>query len=202
MGLYKLRDVIDKIYYWICSKVRFLRAIYETRGTGNQITLTNIFKQKIIGYNRFVPWPVHPSSTVFGIRWIKIGVNTAPGLSFGNYIFAKEGSPVEIGDYTLVAPNVCIAGFSHDIYNIHSYSEKGGVSIGAYCWLGANCVVLPGVILGEHTVVAAGSVVTKSFEEGYCVIGGNPAKILKTLDINKVVKHKSEFEYIGYKKVR
>ena len=44
-----------------------------------------------------------------------------------------------------------------------------------------NSVILPGVTLGDHTVVGAGSVVTKSFEQGYCVIAGNPARIIREL---------------------
>ena len=47
-----------------------------------------------------------------------------------------------------------------------------------------NSVILPGVVLGEKTIVGAGSVVTKSFLEGYCVIAGNPAKKIKDLNKN------------------
>ena len=45
-----------------------------------------------------------------------------------------------------------------------------------------NAVV--GVTLGDHTVVGAGAVVTKSFPQGYCVIAGVPAKVVKVLDEN------------------
>ncbi|MCZ6594930.1 MAG: hypothetical protein O6943_08450 [Bacteroidetes bacterium] len=47
---------------------------------------------------------------------------------------------------------------------------------GDYSWAGMNSVILPRVKLGTHTIVAAGSVVAKSFPEGYCVIAGSPAK--------------------------
>jgi acetyltransferase-like isoleucine patch superfamily enzyme len=50
-----------------------------------------------------------------------------------------------------------------------------------------NAVILPSVRLGDFTVVGAGSVVTKSFNEGYCIIAGNPATKIKSLD-----KHKCE----------
>ena len=57
------------------------------------------------------------------------------------------------------------------------------VIIGEKCWIGMNCVVLPGVTLGDHTIVGAGAVVTKSFKDGYCVIAGNPAKKIKDIEV-------------------
>lgn len=53
--------------------------------------------------------------------------------------------------------------------------------IGDKCWIGMNSVILPGVVLGDNTIVGAGSVVTKSFENGHCVVAGNPAKLIKRL---------------------
>ena len=61
-----------------------------------------------------------------------------------------------------------------------------------------NSIILPNVTLGDFTIVGAGSVVTKSFPEGYCVIAGNPAKIIKQLDKEKCIPYKMEPEYIGY----
>ena len=45
-----------------------------------------------------------------------------------------------------------------------------------------NCVLLPGVILGDNTIVGAGSIVTKSFPMGSCVLAGNPARIIRVLN--------------------
>jgi acetyltransferase-like isoleucine patch superfamily enzyme len=53
--------------------------------------------------------------------------------------------------------------------------------LGARCWVGMNSVILPGVELGENTIVGAGAVVTRSFPEGHCVIAGNPARKLRDL---------------------
>ena len=57
---------------------------------------------------------------------------------------------------------------------------------------------MPGVHLGLRTIVGASSVVTKSFPDGYCVIGGNPAKLIKELDKEKFVPTKYEEEYYGF----
>lgn len=60
---------------------------------------------------------------------------------------------------------------------------KGPVSIGDHSWIGANSVIMPNVKLGKFCVVAANSFVNKSFPD-YSVIGGNPARLIKTLKQN------------------
>lgn len=168
---------------------------YKTRGTAAPITFRGILLQKILGFNRRVYWPTHFSSVISNPENIKIGIGTAPGLSAGCYI--QGTGKLFIGDYTIVAPNVGIITANHSLfdYNQHVLST---VRIGSYCWLGMNSVVLPNVILGDHVIVAAGSVVTKSFKEGYCVIGGNPAKMIKKLEQTDVEENVNEYEYYGY----
>jgi serine acetyltransferase len=61
-----------------------------------------------------------------------------------------------------------------------------------------NVVILPGVTLGDHTAVAAGAVVNTSHPEGYCIVAGVPAKIVKRLDPTIVVEQRNPYEYIGY----
>ena len=73
---------------------------------------------------------------------------------------------------------------NHDLDNLDQRSEPKDIVLGKNCWIGMNSVILPGVVLGEKTIVGAGSVVTKSFLEGYCVIAGNPAKKIKDLNKN------------------
>ncbi|MGF6348662.1 DapH/DapD/GlmU-related protein [Variovorax sp. W2I14] len=65
--------------------------------------------------------------------------------------------------------------------SLDKHEEGEDIVIGEHCWIGMNVVVLPGVVLGPKTIVAAGAVVTKSFPEGNSVIGGVPAKLLKRL---------------------
>lgn len=61
-----------------------------------------------------------------------------------------------------------------------------------------NVVILPGVVLGTRTIVGAGSIVTKSFPDGYCILAGNPAKIIKNLDKDKFVATQFKTEYYGF----
>jgi acetyltransferase-like isoleucine patch superfamily enzyme len=173
----------------------FLPKIYQTRGTAAPIMVKTFLMQKILGINRQAYWPMHFSSVVSGVKNIKIGIGTAPGLSPGCYI--QGGGAIYIGDYTIIAPNVGIISANHDIHDLTMH-HRGVIRIGDYCWLGMNAVVLPNVTLGDFTVVGAGAVVTKSFPDGYCVLAGNPAKIIKKLEPSKCIRRKNEYEYYGY----
>ncbi len=65
-------------------------------------------------------------------------------------------------------------------------------------WVGMNSVITAGVELGPRTIVAAGAVVTKSFPEGFCVLAGVPAKVVKKLDKEKFIPWHAEEEWYGY----
>ena len=173
----------------------FLRVFYETRSTQTPIKFSMWFKQKVLGKNYEAYWPIHKSSIVGGVCNIIAGVEVSPGYSPGCYIQGK--GRIEIGDYTQIAPNVGIISANHELIDNRRHNIKT-VKIGKYCWLGMGAIILPGVVLGDYTVVGAGAIVTKSFPEGYCVIGGNPAKMLKVLDKSECIEHKSRYEYCGY----
>lgn len=98
----------------------------------------------------------------------------SPGVYFQNF----KGK-ITIGHGSYIAPNVGIITANHKIDNLDEHVDAKDVVIGQKCWLGMNSVILPGVTLLPQTVVAAGSVVTKGFDEGRIVVAGNPAKILK-----------------------
>lgn len=112
-----------------------------------------------------------------GVGDVVIGDRTRIGLS--NTIIG----PAKIGNDVRLAQNVVLSGLNHNYQDINSPIHKQGVStlpivIEDESWIGANVVVVPGVTIGKHCIVAAGSVVTKSMPS-YSVIAGNPAKVLK-----------------------
>ncbi|UYO99169.1 hypothetical protein OF820_08785 [Oceanotoga sp. DSM 15011] len=61
-----------------------------------------------------------------------------------------------------------------------------------------NSLILPNTKLGPHTVVGANSVVKGDFEQGYCVLAGNPAKVVKKIDKEKCIDYDYSEERIGY----
>ena len=71
---------------------------------------------------------------------------------------------------------------NHDAIDNDVQVKGTPIVIGRFCWMGMGTVILPEVQLGDFTIVGAGAVVTKSFPEGYCVLGGNPAKVIKQLN--------------------
>lgn len=139
-------------------------------------------KGRMFGENRKVPWPVHPRTIVNGSERIFFKPDTLHVFQVpGCYWQAHDGT-ITVGNNCHVAPNVGIVTTNHDINNPSKHAKGKDIVIGDNCWIGMNSVILPGVVLGNHTVVAAGAVVTQSFPDGYCVIGGIPAKFIKYLD--------------------
>jgi acetyltransferase-like isoleucine patch superfamily enzyme len=98
-------------------------------------------------------------------------------VSGGCYINAADG--LSIGKGTIWAPNVAIVSQDHGRDDRDEAPPTTGIRIGRDCWLGFGCVIMPGVVLGDRTIVGATSVVTRSFPVGDQVIAGVPARIIK-----------------------
>lgn len=103
--------------------------------------------------------------------------------SFGIYYQAIE--KITIGKGSFIGPNVGLITANHDTSDLNSHQEAKPITLGENCWIGMNSIILPGVTLGPNTTVGAGSVVTKSFPEGHCIIAGNPARLLRQLDLGE-----------------
>ena len=174
---------------WVGEYIGLIRAHRRMVGFGAFLK----FKSGLTPRCRY--WPVHASSEVTRCRNIFVGINSMAGIRPGCYI--QGNGKVFIGDYVSLPNNCCIISGNHDFYD-HLTSNDKEVIIGDYTWIGVNSVVLPGVVLGPRTVVAAGSVVTKSFPSGFCVIGGVPARLIKVLDKDRFRPFRYEEEYYGY----
>lgn len=110
-------------------------------------------------------------------------IEIGKGVQVGYFtVIASHGS-ISIGDETLIAEHVTIRGSQH-CYDQGTVpkAEQGydvrPVVIGRNVWIGAKAVILPGVTIGDHAVVGAGAVVTRSVPAGVVVVG-NPARVIK-----------------------
>jgi acetyltransferase-like isoleucine patch superfamily enzyme len=93
--------------------------------------------------------------------------------------------PVTIGNHVNLAQGITVTALNHNFKDTSKRIDEQGIStkpvvIGNDVWIGANAVVLPGVTIGRHVVVAAGAVVTDNVPDNV-VVGGVPAKIIKQL---------------------
>ena len=169
--------------------------VKNTNGNGNGCTFRFWFFQKVLGFNRGAYWPVDFRSKVNQWKHVYVGIDSAPGIEPGCYI--QGIGKIYIGDYVRIAANVGLISANHDLSDLREH-VRGSLRIGSYSWIGMNSIILPDVELGDFTIVAAGSVVTKSFTEGYCVIGGNPASVLRVLDPLECERYQNEHEYHGF----
>lgn len=112
-----------------------------------------------------------------GVGDVLIGHRSRIGM--GNVLIG----PVAIGNDVILAQNIVMSGLNHGYEDIHLPPHnqpvtKKKITLDDEVWIGANVVIVAGVTIGKHAVVAAGSVVTKDVP-AYSVVAGNPAKIIK-----------------------
>ena len=130
--------------------------------------------------NLTVHWPCSPDINC--CKNIEFDVNDLHNFNGKGTYFQTYDAWIKMGSGCFIANNVSIITSNHDLYDLEKHAEGEDVVLGRDCWVGYNAVILPGVTLGDHTIVGAGSVVAESFPDGYCVIAGVPAKKIKLLD--------------------
>jgi acetyltransferase-like isoleucine patch superfamily enzyme len=123
---------------------------------------------------------IAPTATLRFGEHITIGSNTH--VNHMCDIWASHEGNIRIGNDVLFGPKVHINSANHNFKKgqliREQYGEHADVEIGNDVWLGAHVVVLPGVKIGEGSVVGAGSIITKDIPP-YSVAVGSPAKVIK-----------------------
>lgn len=129
-----------------------------------------------IGEDCYVEPPLHSN---FGGGHVHLGKNVYANFN----LTLVDDTHIYVGDYTMLGPNVVIATAGHPILpelREQAYQYNMPVHIGKNCWLGAGVIVLPGVSIGDNTVVGAGSVVTKDLPANVVAVG-NPCRVLREI---------------------
>ena len=112
---------------------------------------------------------------------LQIGSNSGIGMN------CRLNGRVYIGDNVMMGPECIMYSYSHAHSRIdipmykQGFEKETPIYIGNDVWLGARVIVLPDVIIGNHVIIGAGSVVTKNIPD-YAIAAGNPAKIIRMRD--------------------
>lgn len=150
-------------------------------------------------FNTTNPWEFEKldeiGHSIFGSLGKNAWINPPFYCDYGKHIFAGDGfnanygcvildvGRVDIGNNVFFAPNVSVYTAGHPVHpaargTMYEYGIP--VKIGNDVWVGGNSVILPGVTIGDGTVIGAGSVVTKDIPSGV-IAAGNPCRVIRKI---------------------
>lgn len=145
--------------------------------------LKNMFAE--IGEDCYIEPPLHAN-------WAGRFVHFGKGVYANFNLTLVDDTHIYVGDYTMFGPNVVLATAGHPILpelRPLAYQYNMPIHIGKNCWLGAGVIVLPGVTIGDNTVIGAGSVVTKDIPANVVAVG-NPCRVIREIN-----EHDKEFYF-------
>lgn len=160
------------------KKTIYLNTQYHTPAEIVEI-MSDLIGQKLDNTFRMFP----PFYTDFG-RNIHIGREVF--INSGCH-FQDQGG-IYIGDHALIGHNVVLATIDHDLNPFDRHNHYAPIHIGNRVWIGSNAVITKGVHIGDGAVIAAGAVVTRDVPEN-TIVGGVPAKVIRTVDVNLDVRN-------------
>lgn len=135
-------------------------------------------------FSKLTDKQVDKSFRMFPPFYTDCGIN----ISVGKNVFInacckfQDQGGIKIGDNVLIGHSVIIATLNHDFNpETRANMTPKRVKIGNNVWIGSGAIILPGVVINDGAIIAAGSVVTKEVPR-YSIVAGNPAKVIKTIN--------------------
>lgn len=161
---------------------------YEAQRITMELNSSYHSKEEIVEiFSELTGKEVDPSFMCFPPFYTDFGKN----ITFGKNVFLNTGCSfqdrggIRIGDGSLLGMNVTIASLNHGLdLETRNTTYPSPVIIGDNVWIGSNATILPGVTIGNNSIVAAGAVVTKDVPEN-TVVAGVPAKVMKQIPDSK-----------------
>ncbi len=163
------------------EQMKCLERLYDYNNTRpceqqkRQAMLREMFAQ--IGEGCYIEPPFHSN---WGGKHVHFGKGVYANFNFT----AVDDTHIFVGDYTMFGPNVILATAGHPILpelRQKTYEYNMPIHIGKNCWLGAGVIVLPGISIGDNSVIGAGSVVTKDIPSNVVAVG-NPCRVLRQIN--------------------
>ena len=130
-----------------------------------------------IGEDCYIETPLH---TNFGGRYVHFGKKIYANFN----LTLVDDTHIYVGDFCQIGPNVVLATAGHPIdpaLREQGLQFNAPIRVGRNCWLGTGVLVMPGVTIGDNTVVGAGSVVTKDRPSHVGAVG-NPCRVLREIN--------------------
>ena len=165
----------------VAEQLTFVEKLYDFNATRplEQEKRAKMLKEMFaeIGDDCYIEPPLHSN-------WGGKHVHFGKGVYANFNLTLVDDTHIYVGDYTMLGPNVVIATAGHPILpelRPLAYQYNMPVHIGKNCWLGAGVIVLPGVTIGDNSVIGAGSVVTKDIPANVVAVG-NPCKVLREIN--------------------
>lgn len=137
---------------------------------------------------------------------LKNGLNVGQGVSVLSGVnFGSEPYLITIGDYSRISVDVLFVTHDggtwafRDLPKYEKVIKYGKIHVGAHTFIGARCIIMPGVTIGERCVIGAGSIVTKDIPDGSVAVGV-PAQIIMTTEeyANKCLTTLCEYDEQAY----
>ena len=134
--------------------------------------------------SKLIGKPLDPTFALFPPFYTDCGKN----ITIGKNVFInscchfQDQGGIVIGDGALIGHNVILATLNHDFLpEKRATTHPAPIKIGKNVWIGAGVTVVPGVTIGDNSIIAAGAVVTKDVPE-MAVVGGVPARVIKQIN--------------------
>ena len=168
-----LRSICLILYYGLATH---LPPTDAPLGSASQWLRNVLARYLISNFGRSVR--VNPKANFGSGRRIEVGNNC--NLSSGLRVIGD----LKLGNDVMLGPEVVFISYNHKVTDLELPMRAQGATdskpiiVGNDVWIGMRVIVMPGIKIGSHSIVAAGSVVTKDVPE-WGIVGGNPAKVIK-----------------------
>lgn len=157
--------------------------VHETLKLSAELNSSSDVNQIRERLGKIIGETIDESTTIFA----PFHTNFGKHISIGKNVFINHGCTfldlggITIEDDVLIGPQVCIITENHPVDPTQRKNlDLKAVLLKRNCWIGANATILPGVTIGENSIVAAGAVVTKDVDDNR-IVGGVPAKLIKAV---------------------
>ena len=184
-----MRQIVQTDFLKFYYKIKIMNTIilYLVSFIFKILPISHFFRFKsyllnFAGANVDLTARIYSNVKIYGNGHFYVGKDTFIGHHA--LIISSHPAKVEIGNNVDIAPGVYIGTGTHLIEPNSSHVAGKGISkdicIGNGAWIGARSIILPGVIVGEKAIVAAGSLVNKNVLP-FTIVGGVPAKLISTI---------------------